>query len=97
MMAPQAEPAAAEHADAHEAYQKTVEQHLVAQFAAELEAAQAEAPPEPEPLAGLEPPAEAAKLMIPATEEKQVAAAVTRVLDRYKGELIAAIVRELKS
>lgn len=97
MMAPEPEPAAAEYTEAHEAYQKTVEQALVAQFAAELEAAQAEAPPEPEPLAELEPPAGVATAMIPATEEKQVAAAVSRVLERYKGELIAAIVRELKS
>jgi CheY-like chemotaxis protein len=93
---PPAEIPSAEHIEAHEAYQKHVEQQLVAQFAAELEAAQAEAPPEPEPLPEMEPPAEAAT-MIPAAEEQHVAEAVSRVLERYKGELIAAIVRELKS
>ncbi len=82
----------------HEEYQKAVEQQLVAQFAAELDAAQAEAPPEPEPAAQpeMEPPA-AAATAVAAPDDTQVAEAVNRVLERYKGELIQAIVRELKT
>ncbi len=71
-----------------------ITQKLVAQFAAELEAAQKEAPPEP--LLDLEPPAAAAKTPATMMDERQIAAAVDRVLESYKGELIAAIVRELK-
>ncbi len=83
-------PAPQLHVDAGDITQK-----LVAQFAAELDAAQQERPPEPEPHElEMEPPAEAA--VVPSQEER-VSEAVTRVLDRYKDELIAAIVKELKS
>jgi CheY-like chemotaxis protein len=66
---------------------------LVAQFAAELEAAQTEAPPEM--LHDAERPAAAA---IAITIDRQhIAEAVDRVLERYKDELVAAILRELHS
>lgn len=67
-------------------------QRLAAQFAAELEAAQREAPPELE----MEPPAAAATA--PASmDEQHIAEVVERVLARYKDELVAAILRELHS
>lgn len=69
---------------------------LVAQFVAELERAQAEAPEETWPQADMEPPATAATAVAANVDEQQVSEAVNRVLERYKGELIAAIVRELK-
>lgn len=70
---------------------------LVAQFAAELEQAQTAAP---EP--GVEPSMEMMAPPAPAAiDEERVAEAVTRVLDHYIGglraELVAAIIRELKS
>ena len=69
-------------------------QRLAAQFAAELEAAQREAPPEPQ--LDMESPAAAATA--PAiTMDERITEAVDRVLERYKGELIAAILRELHS
>ena len=68
-------------------------QKLVAQFAAELEAAQSEAPPEM--LHDMEPQAPAATA-IP-MDKQHVAEAVDRVLERYKDELVAAILRELHS
>ena len=69
-------------------------QKLVAQFAAELEAAQREAPPEARH--DMEPPAAAATA--PATmDEQHIAEVVDRVLERYKDELVAAILRELQS
>jgi CheY-like chemotaxis protein len=71
-----------------------ITQKLVAQFAAELEAAQKEAPPEPQ--LDLKPPGAAASTPATMMDERQISAAVDRVLERYKGELIAAIVRELK-
>ena len=64
---------------------------LTSQFAAELEAAQREAPPELE----MEPPAAAATA--PASmDEQHIAEVVDRVLARYKDELVAAILRELQ-
>ena len=81
--------AAPQHpADNHEHTRK-----LVAQFAAELEAAQREAPPEM--LHDVERPAAAATAI---TMDKQhIAEVVDRVLERYKDELVAAILRELHS
>ncbi|MBZ5627668.1 MAG: response regulator [Acidobacteriia bacterium] len=71
-------------------------QQLVAQFAAELEAAQKEAPPAPAPQPEMEPMAQAAAA-VAVLDEQQIEEAVGRVLERYKGVLIAAIVKELKS
>ncbi len=85
-----------EEPSAPQPHQETgdITQKLVAQFAAELDAAQHEKPPEPETHEPeMEPPAEAA---VAPSEDQRVSEAVTRVLERYKGELIAAIVRELK-
>ena len=70
---------------------------LEAQVAGELERVQAEmvaAEPQAEP--EMEPPAQAAAAPMVAMNEERVAEAVHRVLDRYKGELIAAIVSELR-
>jgi hypothetical protein len=66
---------------------------LVAQFAAELEAAQREAPPAM--LHDAEPPAAAAAAIT--LDKQHIAEAVDRVLERYKDELVAAILRELHS
>jgi CheY-like chemotaxis protein len=60
-------------------------QKLVAQCVAELEAAQREAP------------AAAATAPAIAMDEQRIAEAADRVLERYKDELIAAILRELRS
>jgi CheY-like chemotaxis protein len=71
---------------------------LQAQVAQELERVQAEMVA-PEPAAAepeMEPPAQAAVAPLATMNEERVAEAVHRVLDRYKGELIAAIVSELK-
>jgi CheY-like chemotaxis protein len=77
----------------HPAENHELTQKLVAQFAAELEAAQREAPPEM--LHDMERPAAAATAI---TMDKQhIAEAVDRVLERYKDELVAAILRELHS
>jgi hypothetical protein len=65
---------------------------LVAQFAAELDAAQQEPPPLPD----LEPPAAAATASAPALDKQRIAEAVDRVLDRYRSELTRAILRELE-
>jgi hypothetical protein len=65
---------------------------LVAQFAAELDAAQQEPPPLPD----LEPPAAAATASAPALDKQRIAEAVDRVLDRYRTELTRAILRELE-
>jgi CheY-like chemotaxis protein len=70
-------------------------QKLVSEFADELEAAQREAPPEPQP--DMEPPAAAATTPAIAMDEQHVAEVVDRVLERYKEELVAAILRELQS
>lgn len=77
-----------------------IQEALVAQFTEELDRAHAEAVPQPAPVEpgpvehDMEPPAAAATT---AAGDDHVAQAVQRVLERYKGELIAAIVRELKS
>jgi len=75
-----------------------VTDHLVAQFAAELEkVAPAETVAEevapPAPLAEQAAPPAAAAVI----DEQRVTEAVQRVLGRYQDELVAAIVRELKS
>jgi hypothetical protein len=71
---------------------------LVTKFAADLERLQAEAVAETAaPAPEMEPPAEAAQAPMSSLSEDRVADAVHRVLDRYKGELIAAIVKELRS
>lgn len=77
---------------------EVVTDHLVAQFAAELEkVAPAETLAEevalPAPVAAEAAPAPPAAVM----DEQRVTEAVQRVLERYKDELVAAIVRELKS
>jgi CheY-like chemotaxis protein len=70
-------------------------QKLVAQFAAELEAAQREAPPEM--LHDMEPSTAAATASAITIDQQHIAEAVDRVLERYKDELVAAILRELHS
>ncbi|MGZ4820658.1 MAG: response regulator [Terriglobales bacterium] len=77
----------------HAAEAGGITQKLVAQFAAELEAAQMEAPPEAEPT---ESPVTEAAVPFSMMDEQRVAEAVKHVLDRYKDEMISAIVRELK-
>jgi CheY-like chemotaxis protein len=74
-----------------------ITQKLVAQFAAELDAAQREAPPEPEPLLDMEPAAAAATTPPITMDERRIAEVVDRVLERYRNELIAAVLRELHS
>ncbi len=68
---------------------------LVAQFAAELERA-AHAEPEPRAEPEGEPPAEAAMPAAAASEEQRLIEALSSAFDRFKGDLIAAIVREMK-
>jgi CheY-like chemotaxis protein len=68
-------------------------QRLASQFAAELEAAQREAPPELE----MEPPPAAATAPAITLDEQHIAEVVDRVLERYKDELVVAILRELQS
>ena len=92
---PQAAPLAEiEAAPEHPAENHELTQKLVSQFAAELEAAQREAPPE---LHDMEPPAAAAIAPAITMDEQHVAEVVDRVLERYKDELVAAILRELQS
>ena len=69
-----------------------ITQKLVAQFEAELTQAQAEAAAAPAVEPAPAPPAPAA-----AGSDERVAEAVQRVLDRYRSELVQAIVRELRS
>jgi CheY-like chemotaxis protein len=83
-----------EAAPEHPAENHELTQKLVAQFAAELEAAQREALPE---LHDMEPPAAAATAPAITMDEQHVAEVVDRVLERYKDELVAAILRELHS
>ena len=97
MMAPHPEAVSAESAAAAAAAEThNLTQQLVAQFAAELEAAQKQAPPAPAPQPEMEPPAQAA-FAVAVPDEQRLAQAVSRVLERYQGVLIAAIVKELKS
>ena len=77
----------------HPVENRELTQKLVAQFAAELEAAQTGAPPEMPP--DMERPAAAATAIT--MDEQQIAEVVDRVLERYKDELVAAILRELHS
>ena len=93
---PQPHPAPAVQIEAvpeHPAENHELTQKLVAQFTAELEAAQREAPPEM--LHDMERPAAAATAI--ALDKQHIAEAVDRVLERYKDELVAAILRELHS
>ncbi len=82
-----------EAAPEHPAESHELTQRLAAQFAAELEAAQREAPPELE----MEPPSAAATAPAITMDERHIAEVVDRVLERYKDELVAAILRELQS
>jgi hypothetical protein len=77
----------------HPAENHELTQKLVAQFSAELEAAQREA--SPEMLHDMEHPAAAATAIAP--DKQHIVEAVDRVLERYKDELVAAILRELHS
>jgi CheY-like chemotaxis protein len=70
---------------------------LVTRFAQEMERVQTEAVETASSEPEMEPPAEAAQAPAMSLNEDRVADAVHRVLDRYKGELIAAIVKELKN
>jgi CheY-like chemotaxis protein len=95
---PEPHPAPATEVEAppeHPAENHELTQKLVAQFEAELEAARREAPPEPQH--DMEPPAAAATATANTMDEQHVAEAVDRVLERYKDELVAAILRELQS
>jgi CheY-like chemotaxis protein len=67
---------------------------LVAQFAAELEQA-AKAETAPPALEG-EPPAEAAMAAVPDLDEQRLVETLNAAFDRFKGDIIAAIVRQLK-
>jgi len=84
-----------EAAPEHPAENLELTQKLVSQFAAELEAAQREAPPEM--LHDTERPAAAAAATAITMDKQHIAEAVDRVLERYKDELVAAILRELQS
>jgi hypothetical protein len=95
LMTPQPAALSAESAASPAAESQELTQHLVEQFAAELEAAQKEAALAPAPQPEMEPAAEAAIAAV-SLDEQQITEAVTRVLERYKGVLIAAIVKELK-
>ncbi|MFI5111799.1 MAG: response regulator [Terriglobales bacterium] len=79
----------------HPAENRELTQKLVSQFVAELEAAQREAPPEMRH--DMERPAAAATASAITMDKQQIAEAVDRVLERYKDELVAAILRELHS
>jgi len=84
-----------EAAPEHPAENHELTQQSVSQFAAELEAAQREAPPGP--LLEMEPPTAAATAPAITMDEQHIAEVVDRVLERYKDELVAAILRELHS
>lgn len=95
---PEPHPAPATESEAapeHPAENHELTQKLVSQFVAELEAAQREAPPEL--LHDMEPPAAAAIAPARTMDQQHIAEAVDRVLERYKDELVAAILRELHS
>ncbi|HEX9119834.1 MAG TPA: response regulator [Terriglobales bacterium] len=95
---PEPHPAPAAEIEAvpeHPAENHELTQKLVSQFAAELEAAQREAPPEM--LHDMEPSTAAATASASTIDKQHIAEAVDRVLERYKDELVAAILRELHS
>ena len=90
-------PAEVEAAPAPPAESHELTYKLESQFEAELNAAQGEAPAEAESHHELESPAAAATASAITLDEQHVAEVVERVLERYKDELVAAIIRELHS